>query len=75
MQECISNVLNPGEKQENTKTVIKESIGKNKQVRICFSYFDSGIGSIFRGLIPFDVLIRPKLDLEKVSDEMKVVPD
>ena len=50
-------------------------IGNNKQIRICFSYFDSGIGSIFRGLIPFDVLIRPKLDLEKVSNEMKIVSD
>lgn len=50
-------------------------IGERKLITICFSYFDTGIGSVFKGLIPLDALIRPKLDLEKVASNLNDITE
>lgn len=47
--------------------------GENRYIRIFYSYFDSGVSSVFRGLIPLDMIIRPKLNLLKVSSNMRLI--
>ena len=44
---------------------------ETKYVEIRYSYFTSGLGSVFRGLIPLDMIIRPRLDLLKVYNNME----
>ena len=44
-----------------------------KYVEISYSYFQNGLNSIFSGLIPLDMIIRPRLNLLKVAENMEFV--
>lgn len=43
---------------------------ETKYVEITYSYFTSGPGSVFRGLIPLDMIIRPRFDLLKAANNL-----